>query len=802
MDTAMTLRYLELKKQLLKKQFSRMNDRQAEAVFHVNGPLLVLAGAGSGKTTVIVNRIANLVRFGAGYFSAYIPEDLSEKDLEMLEDRVKDGTPIDLEKETRLRDMISYRPIRPWNILAITFTNKAAGELKERLVSMLGEEDAKEVQASTFHSACVRILRREIERLGYSRSFTIYDTDDSIRVIKDCLKSMNLDDKMFPPRSAISVISKCKDSGISPEEMIRSAGDDYRQTMYGKIYQQYQNALKAASAVDFDDIILLTVQLFQQFPEVLEYYQNRWRYIMVDEYQDTNHTQYLLVSLLAQKHQNLCVVGDDDQSIYKFRGANIENILSFEKQFPKATVIRLEQNYRCTKTILNAANAVIDHNTERKGKTLWTENETGSMISVTRSYDEQGEASFIAEKIMEHVKEGGKFSDNAVLYRMNAQSNAIEKTLLRHAIPYRIVGGLKFYERKEVKDIVAYLSVINNPADNLRLRRIINEPKRGIGDATIMAAQQIADGLGLSLFEVIREADRYPALSRKANVLYNFTSMLDGLIEDAEMLPLDELFDELLEKSDYRKFLELQGTEGKNRLENVQELKSNIVRYCESVEDPTLSEFLEEIALYTDLDQLDEQGDYVVMMTLHSAKGLEFPNVFIAGMEDGIFPGRQSIAMPSELEEERRLAYVGITRAKKNLYLTAAAQRLIFGQTIRNSISRFAMEIPEEFRELEDKTIITAAQLKENDNHLMRRKMMVQSGRSLGIGTGTAAPAPAKQAGEKLKLSVGDRVKHKIFGEGTVVSAVAMANDTLLEVNFDKVGSKKIMQNFAKLERA
>ena len=797
MDTGITLRFLALKKQVLKKQFSRMNDRQAEAVFHTNGPLLILAGAGSGKTTVIVNRIANLVRYGLGYYSAYIPEDLKEADLKLLEQYSADSQPLDLEGEPRLKELLCYHPVQPWNILAITFTNKAAGELKERLTAMLGEP-AAEVQASTFHSACVRILRRDIERLGYSRSFTIYDTDDSLRVIKDCLKALNLDDKMFPPRQALSVISKAKDAGQSGEELLRSAGDDYRITMFGKIYQQYQKALKDANAVDFDDIILLTVQLFQQFPEVLEYYQNRWQYIMVDEYQDTNHMQYLLVSLLAQKYQNLCVVGDDDQSIYKFRGANIENILSFEKQFPKATVIRLEQNYRCTKTILGAANAVIEHNLERKGKTLWTENESGDTIEITRTYDEQGEASYIAEKILDWVKQGGKFADNAILYRMNAQSNAIEKTFLRHAIPYKIVGGLKFYERKEVKDIVAYLSVLNNPADNLRLRRIINEPKRGIGDATIAAAQQIADGLGVSLFDVIREADRYPALAKKAKVLTEFTGMLQQLMDDVDLIPLDELFDDLLEKSDYRKYLELQGSEGKNRMENVQELKSNIVRYAESAEEPLLSGFLEEIALYTDLDQLDEQGDYAVMMTLHSAKVLEFPNVFIAGMEDGIFPGRQSIGSPSELEEERRLAYVGITRAKKRLYLTASAQRLIFGQTIRNSISRFAMEIPEQYRVLEDKTVVTAAQLKENSNHLMRRKLMVQSGRSLGIGTGTVAQeAPSA----KLKLTAGDRVKHKIFGEGTVVSAVPMANDTLVEVHFDKVGTKKIMQNFAKLER-
>ncbi len=801
MEQTAEMQFLELRRRILRKKFSRMNDRQAEAVFHVNGPLLILAGAGSGKTTVLINRIANLVRYGTSYYSIDVPESLSSEDLHFLQGYLD-------EKETdeeRALSYLSHYPVKPWSVLAITFTNKAAGELKERLSSELGE-DAKKIQASTFHSMCVRILRTEIERLGYTRNFTIYDTDDSVRVLKDCLKSMNLDEKMFPPRQVLSMISKAKDGNETPEEMIRLAGDDYRQTVVGKLYQGYQETLKSANAVDFDDIIVLTVQLFQKFPDVLEHYQNLWRYIMVDEYQDTNHTQYLLISLLAQKYQNLCVVGDDDQSIYKFRGANIKNILSFEKQFPNAEVIRLEQNYRCTQNILNAANEVIRHNTERKGKTLWTQNSPGPLVSVTRTMDEQSEASFIAEQILEHVRTGGKFSDNAVLYRMNAQSNAIEKTLMRSAIPYKIVGGIKFYERKEIKDMVSYLSVLNNPADNLRLRRIINEPKRGIGDATILAAQQIANGLGVSLFEVMQDAENYPALSKKSKVLKEFTDILQNLMDHVDEIPLEELFDRLLEESGYQKYLELQGAEGKNRLENVYELKSNIVKYSEEVDHPTLAEFLEEIALYTDLDSWDESSDYVIMMTLHSAKGLEFDNVFIAGMEDGIFPGRQAVVFPSELEEERRLAYVGITRAKKKLFLTAAAQRLLFGQTIRNSISRFALEIPEEYRELADKTIITAAQLKESNNHALRRKMMMQSGRSLGIGMSSGGVATAARHADKTKeqmrLSVGDRVKHKIFGEGTVLSAIPMANDTLVEIAFDQAGSKKIMQNFAKLERA
>ncbi len=792
--------FFELRKQILERRFFRMNGEQQKAIFQVDGPVLILAGAGSGKTTVIVNRIANMVCYGHSYHSRQLPNDLTDADLRLMEEELA-GNCSDPE---RLGELLIDRPVKPWGILAITFTNKAAGELKGRLEQLLGEE-AREIQASTFHSACVRMLRRFIDRLeGYSTSFTIYDTTDSIRVIKDCLKAMNLDEKMFPPRQILSVISKAKDKMTSPEQLLAQAEGEFRISTFAKVYARYQEALKSANALDFDDIICLTVRLLQSCPDVLEYYQNRWRYIMVDEYQDTNHCQFLLVSLLADKYKNLCVVGDDDQSIYKFRGATIENILNFEQQFDNAMVIRLEQNYRCTKNILNAANEVIDHNIERKGKTLWTENDQGTPVHIYRCFDEIGEANYIAGQVLEAVQAGGKFADHAVLYRMNAQSNAIEKCFLKHSIPYKIVGGLKFYERKEIKDIVAYLNVLNNPADNLRMRRIINEPKRGIGEATIAAAQTIADQLGLPLFEIIRTAGDYPVLVKKAKTLADFANLIENLIEKSEQLSLEELFDQVLDKTGYLKFQELQGSEGQNRIENIQELKSNIVRYEEASDEPSLAGFLEEIALYTDLDQLDEQGDYTVLMTLHSAKGLEFPNVYIAGMEDGIFPGHQSLQFPSELEEERRLAYVGITRAKRNLYLTSASQRLLLGQTMRNRISQFIGEIPKELREVEDHTILTG-KAAAAETPAMKRRQMIQIGRSLGIAGGIAQPGKAAASSSDgtapQSFQKDDRVRHKVFGEGVVLKATPMANDTLLEIQFERSGLKKIMANFAKVSK-
>ncbi len=721
-----------------------LNARQVEAVIHKDGPMLVLAGAGSGKTTVLIARVERLIESG----------------------------------------------VRPWNILTITFTNKAADELKNRLVAKLGTE-AADVFASTFHSMCVRILRRDGEKIGIPKSFTIYDADDSLRVVKKCLKAINLDEKQFAPRPIAGAISHAKESLEQPKELAAKAEKtgDFRQKIVARVYAEYQKELHEAGALDFDDLLCETVRLFRESPETLEYYQNRWRYIMVDEYQDTNHVQYMLVALLAQKYKNICVVGDDDQSIYKFRGATIENILSFERQFPGAKVVRLEQNYRSTQNILSAANKVIEHNLERKGKTLWTANGDGSKITVRRCVDEDSEASFVADKVLDGVSVGKKYSDFAVLYRMHAQSNSIEHAFTRAGIPYKIIGGLRFYERKEIKDLLAYMSVITNPADNLRLVRIINEPKRGIGDTTVAAAERLSDATGLSLFEIFEHADEYADLSRRSAVLMHFTETIKSLAEEAESFDAESFFDSLCEKTGYLDMLRAQGAEGEGRIENIGELKTNLMKYEEAAEQPELAGFLEEVALYTDLDRMEET-DSVLMMTLHSAKGLEFPSVFIVGMEEGVFPGMQAIYDMNEMEEERRLAYVGMTRAKRNLYLTAAASRMIFGQTNHNRISRFIEEIPDEYKEFFDET----ERRRQNVSYHFEE---APSGRIRTEKTFSAAP----QKAQGTVFGVGDRVRHKVFGGGTVLAASPMAGDTMLEIAFDTKGTKKLMANFAKLTK-
>lgn len=787
MNTDLKERFLTVKKAALERRFANINPMQRQAVFQIKGPVLILAGAGSGKTTVIVNRILNMILFGSGYESTYPPPDIGEAELTYLADYAAGKT----QDDGPLSALCGFDRIKPWRILAITFTNKAASELKERLARALGEEVARDIQASTFHSACVRILRREGERLGYPSGFTIYDSDDSLRVIKDVSKNLRIDDKSFPPRSLLTAISQAKDQLLSPAGLLAQAGGNYRLETAAKVYEGYQKQLKMANAMDFDDIIALTVRLFQENPEVLEYYQNRFQYIMVDEYQDTNHAQYMLVSLLSERDQNICVVGDDDQSIYRFRGADIANIMSFEEQFPGATVIRLEQNYRCTKIILGAANNVIAQNQSRKGKTLWTENEEGAKVKVYRANDEGEEARFIADTILENAKAGDKFADHAILYRMNAQSNTIEKALVRSGIPYRVISGVKFYERKEVKDVLAYLSVLENPADLVRLRRVVNEPKRGIGDATIATCQEIAESLGTSLFEVMSTAEEYAPLSKKAKPVLEFARMIEELMAAVPTTTLGDLFDLVLEKSGYKMSLIAQGPEGQTRMENVEELKTNILSYEKENETPTLSGFLEEVALYTDMDSYDLESDNVVLMTIHSAKGLEYKNIFLAGMEEGLFPGIQSMYSPVELEEERRLAYVGITRAKQRLFLTNAAQRMLFGRTSRNRPSRFVGDIPTDFVESEDQTVrqfqnrgVSAA---------FEAKKKATGGGALGISAG---PTPSG-----VTYGVGERVRHRVFGEGEIIHITPMGNDSLLEVRFDTVGSKKIMQNFAKLQK-
>ncbi len=783
--------YLTLKDQVLEKRFSHMNPMQRQAIFHTEGPVLILAGAGSGKTTVIINRIAYMIRFGDAKSSDWMPEGVGEDQIAALHAYLMgENVPDEI-----LSGILAHRPVRPWNILAITFTNKAANEMKDRLQLMLGEE-ALDVAASTFHSCCVRILRRDIERLGYGRSFTIYDADDSQRLIKDCMNELNVSDKLFKPKAILGEISRAKDSMTGPRDYLLTVGDDYRKQEIAKVYQRYQSRLLQANALDFDDIICKTVELFEQCPDVLEYYQKRWRYILVDEYQDTNHAQFRLVSLLARGHKNLCVVGDDDQSIYKFRGATIENILSFEQQFPGTAVIRLEQNYRSTQNILDAANEVIRHNLARKGKKLWTENGAGQKIQLRKLSDEHAEAKFIADTVEEDVSKGMRYGDHAVLYRMNAQSGVIEQYFIKAGIPYRLFGGTKFFERKEIKDLVADLSVNNNPSDIIRLRRIINEPKRSIGEATMLSAEEIAAKSGQSVFEVLKNAGSYTVLSRKAGVLMDFARMIEELRDEALTQPLDILLEDLLDRTGYRAMLAAQGEEGKNRLENIGELKSTLVKYeQQNPEDGSLSGFLEEIALYTDLDSMNNADDAVVLMTMHSSKGLEFPVVFLPGMEDGIFPSVRVLYDTAELEEERRLAYVAITRAKQRLYITHAAARMVFGTTNRNRVSRFVEEIPDENLERVDDTL---TQYRAFGSAAHRKAPPPPPAHQIAVA-GASRPKAAPAAA--VSFRVGDRVRHKVFGEGTVLSITPMGNDNLVETAFDRVGTKKIMANFAKLQK-
>ena len=785
----MTDNFTTLKQKALKKYFERMNDPQREAVFCVNGPVLVLAGAGSGKTTAIINRIANMISFGNAY-----NEDpgfpVSDDDMQFLKDYA-DGKTDDYD---RLRDIVAVNPIEPWKILAITFTNKAANELRTRLEAMLGTSGL-DVNAATFHSACVRILRREITNLGYNSSFTIYDTDESQKLIKACMADLGITDKAFNAKSAAGFISSSKDQLMSPEQAIKETEGDFKYSVYAKIYREYQKRLLAANALDFDDIIMLTVELFEDFPEILEHYQNRYRYIMVDEYQDTNLAQFKLVSLLSSKYRNICVVGDDDQSIYRFRGATIENILHFEDQFENCRVIRLEQNYRSTKNILAAANSVIKNNKGRKPKTLWCDGDEGGKVHVYKASDENDEARYVASAIMADKKAGGSFSDNAVLYRMNAQSNIIERALVQNNIPYRVYGGMKFYDRKEIKDIVAYLSVLNNPYDMMRFRRIVNEPKRGIGEATIKCLDEICVANAASPIEVMRDASDYPLLSKKANSLKSLAGIFDSLADMVDTVPLDTLLDELLERSGYKSYLMTQGTEGETRLENIEELKTTMVEYQKNNEDSTLDGFLADIALYTDLDKMTDDADCVTLMTIHSAKGLEFENVYVIGMEDGIFPGTRSMMSDEDMEEERRLAYVAVTRAKQKLCLIHASQRMLFGTTSRNMKSRFIKEIDPEVIFKEDRISTTVPASAKSRSHSAMNTLSFQQQL---LAKKNSKPGTTKKP---AKYSAGDRVDHDKFGEGTVLTVTPMGNDALLEIAFDEIGTKKIMSNFAMMKK-
>ncbi|MGN0708581.1 MAG: ATP-dependent helicase [Faecalibacterium sp.] len=862
--------FCALRDTYIEKQFGRLNEMQRRAVFATDGPLLVLAGAGSGKTTVLVNRIANLIRFGSAHGSKETPRPATEEDVKALRTALETNT----EAPFWLGGMLRRNAPRSWNVMAITFTNKAAGELKERLRRMLGGEEGDEVFASTFHSACVRILRRWAEELGYPRSFTIYDTDDAQRVMKAVYKDLSIDEKFFPVKSAIGQMSRWKDQLVSPVQAMQSAGTNTKLSTAAKVYAAYEKRLHEAGAFDFDDLIYYTVQLLEEHDEVRDFYRTKYRYLLVDEYQDTSVAQFRLVSLLTGPEKNICVVGDDDQSIYRFRGATIENILNFERCFPGAKTIRLEQNYRSTSNILNAANCVIAHNTERKGKTLWTDNGEGERVQVYQAENEQDEAMHIADVIGQHLKEGGNLSDHAVLYRMNAQSAPIENYFTRAGIPHKIVGGQRFNDRKEVKDIHSYMSILANHRDDVRLRRIINEPARKIGPTTVEVIADLAGQEGLPMLEIIARADEYARLSRSLAPLYKFYQMYQSLQESLETKPLDLFAQDVIEKTGYRKMLEDEAAKGHedaaDRIQNLSQLVNNVKAYCDANGvDATLEGYLEDIALISDIDSYNESADQVVLMTIHSAKGLEFPYVFLIGMEEGVFPGAMSCYSEADMEEERRLAYVGITRAKKELYLSNSVTRLLYGQTRRNEPSRFLSEIDPDFLEETRSPSLErprsggwgagygydtvpggasgysgpsgygrSADYGSRSPYLDRGYNAAES-RS-GFGSGYSAPRPAArpaggQAGgfgssygrpaassapEKLvsfpggpssaprpaapgpkHYEPGDIVEHKVFGRGKVLRVTRAAGDFIVEIQFDKVGIKKTMANFAPLTK-
>lgn len=788
MTEELVTRFLAARRSYIQAQFLGLNPMQREAALTTEGPLLLLAGAGSGKTTVLIHRIANLIRFGNGSDSNLIPDIVTEDDVVFLE-----NLPDDLSEQERHRAdfLCAVEPVAPWNILAITFTNKAAGELKDRLCAMLGPQ-AQDVWAMTFHSACCRILRRDAERLGYTGHFTIYDTSDSERIMKDIINDMGLDDKTFPAKYVLTIISREKDKLVTPERYMARAemSGDIRAQHIAKAYQIYQTRLKDNNAVDFDDIILLTVKLLQENEDIRAYYQRKFRYVLVDEYQDTNHAQYLLTSILAGGYENICVVGDDDQSIYRFRGATIENILDFEKQYRGSRVIRLEQNYRSTQSILNAANAVIAHNLGRKGKRLWTQNGAGDPITVYEASDERTEANYVASRILSGSKISG-FKNHAILYRTNAQSNALETAFKFNGIPYRVIGGTRFFDRAEVKDMLAYLCVINNRADDLRLKRIINNPARGLGPKAMDSAQRLAAASGVPLYQVVSDPYSYAPLEKSAGKFMQFTVLIEELaqlLEDGMELP--EFYEEVMQRTGYADMLLSKDTEeNKTRLENIKELKSSILSYTEDAEMPSLAGFLEEIALYTDIQEYNDSDDAVVMMTMHSAKGLEFPNVYLVGFEDGLFPGMRAIGDRDEMEEERRLCYVAITRAKQHLTISYARQRMLYGRTSAAMASRFLKEIPENIT-------VKKGGYQARSDYGATDFGFRQSYQPVKKVSYTDY-SQQKPAAPVLELNKGDMVQHTAFGRGLVLSVLKMGGDALLEIAFDTVGTKKLMAKTA-----
>ena len=737
----------------MNNMLDKLNERQKEAVLATEGPVLVLAGAGSGKTTVLVNRIAY---------------------------------------------MISEKHIRPWNILAITFTNKAAREMKDRIERLLGDT-AKDMWIGTFHSVCVRILRSCIDLLGYSRDFVIYDTADTKTVMKECLRELDIDEKSFPVRNVLSIISNAKNDLMDAATFENVYKSDYRMSIIAKIYYRYQTKLRKNNAVDFDDIILNTVKILSENPDVLSKYQDKFRYILVDEYQDTNNSQYLLINLLAQANRNLCVVGDDDQSIYKFRGANIGNILNFEDDYSDVQKITLDQNYRSTQNILDAANSVISNNKGRMGKSLWTSNGDGNKVFVYTGTNEYDEARYIARQIKKHFDEQGSFSDCAILYRTNAQSRVIEEMLMRESVPYKVLSGLRFYDRKEIKDIIAYLRVVYNPNDDVSLARIINEPKRKIGNATLEKARNIAREKETSLYDVISHADDYPEFKTAIKKLLGFSEIIQSLIKLKDTVTIEDLTGRILNDTGYMPALVMEDTtESKTRIENLGEFISVITEFEKNEETGnTLGEFLENISLVSDIDGYDENEDSAVLMTIHSAKGLEFPIVFLSGLEEGLFPGMRSMESDDDIEEERRLCYVAITRAKEQLYITKTISRTIHGKTMPTTASRFFKEIPVEY--LEDKTTLQPKVAKVMQDLGVRNAAAPKKEVYMTKGFGSSVKSSGSTDYSKFKA--GDTIEHRTFGRGEILKATPCGNDCILEIQFESIGFKRLMAAFAKVKK-
>ena len=806
-------RFIELRKRYIESQYSRLNKEQLQAALTGKGAVLVLAGAGSGKTTVIVNRINNLLRFGDAYESQELWPDPTDGDVAELEQLIKNGgRPSD-----DLARMLKTGNIRPWNILAITFTNKAAAQLKERIVTAVGE-DGNDVFASTFHSACVRFLRRDAQRLGWPQNFTIYDTDDSERVIKDICKDLGVNDKYYPVRMLASKFSSIKDHMMTADEYRNSNRYDSQTDTILDVYERYQKKLKDAGAFDFDDLIYFTVRLLEQNEDVREYYHNRFKYIMVDEYQDTSHAQYRLVKLLANDDNNVFAVGDDDQSIYSFRGANIENILRFEKDFAPAKVIRLEQNYRSTSNILNCANSVIRNNSQRKGKELWTNASDGEKVEIRLCDDEVSEAAFVAQELMKHNKKGIPFSAHAVLYRTNAQSNAFETYFMRTGVPYKIVGALRFYDRAEIKDVMSYMAIVSQPSDDLRLKRIINRPSRKLGSTTVDNIEQIASGLGISMMEVMANASDFPALSRALPAIRNFMDMYKKLCDAYAELRLGDFTDRMLDLTGYREMLSEPGSENESRLENVNEFLSTVRLYENDNPEGDLAAFLEELALYSNMDDYDENADRVSLMTIHSAKGLEFDYVYLAGMEEGIFPSERS-TRDGDIEEERRLAYVGMTRARKELHMTHAGIRMLYGYSRRNPASRFLEEVDRryitEVGEERKKSYLDNDYARANsfgnfytnslsgDGYAQRGQQNQQhrQSRPEELRSHISTVPLRNSASDDVTYAPGDIVEHRMFGRGTVISVTRVGNDSLVDIKFDRVGRKKAMAKYAPMKK-